>query len=178
MKRIFIFLFLINVYFTPHAQNLVPKVIPALQSWKSTKGIYTVPEKGFIYVNKKDSCLLYNTAKTLSEDLKCMFGYDYKVTVSENKREAKSILLSLNEDISSHGEESYKIDINKRVEITAPHTKGVFWGTRTLLQMIYNQPNGLQKGCAIDFPRYKARGFMLDAGRKFFSMDFLKGRLY
>lgn len=174
MKRIFIFLFLINVYFTPHAQNLVPKVIPALQSWKSTKGIYTVPEKGFIYVNKKDSCLLYNTAKTLSEDLKCMFGYDYKVTVSENKREAKSILLSLNEDISSHGEESYKIDINKRVEITAPHTKGVFWGTRTLLQMIYNQPNGLQKGCAIDFPRYKARGFMLDAGRKFFSMDFLK----
>lgn len=66
------------------------------------------------------------------------------------------------------------MDIRSHVSLGASAPKGVFWGTRTLLQMLYNQPEGLQKGKTADFPAYAHRGFMLDTGRKFFSMDFLE----
>lgn len=40
--------------------------------------------------------------------------------------------------------------------------------------MIHNQPEGLMKGRATDFPLYPNRGFMIDVGRKFFTMDYLR----
>ena len=52
--------------------------------------------------------------------------------------------------------------------------KGVFWGTRTLLQMLYKQQGKISKGTARDFPLFPNRGFMIDAGRKFFTLDYLK----
>ena len=72
------------------------------------------------------------------------------------------------------GDEGYRMDIRNGVTIEAPTSKGVFWGTRTLLQMIHNQPEGLMKGLATDFPLYPNRGFMIDVARKFFTMDYLR----
>lgn len=40
--------------------------------------------------------------------------------------------------------------------------------------MLHNQPDGLQKGHALDYPSYRWRGFMIDAGRKYFSLDYLR----
>lgn len=40
--------------------------------------------------------------------------------------------------------------------------------------MIHNQPEGLMRGQAIDFPLYPNRGFMIDVARKFFTMDYLR----
>lgn len=72
------------------------------------------------------------------------------------------------------GEESYELDIRNHVTIEASTVKGVFWGTRTLLQMIHNQPFGLMKGKALDYPQYAHRGLMIDVARKFFTMDYLQ----
>lgn len=101
-----------------------------------------------------------------------MFGWDYRVVTG--KKEKGAVCLALGKPDKTLGEEGYRMDVRSEVTIEAPTSKGVFWGTRTLLQMIHNQPEGLMKGRATDFPLYPNRGFMIDVARKFFTMDFLR----
>lgn len=73
-------------------------------------------------------------------------------------------------------EEGYELEIaNGRVFIGGTGARGMFWGTRTLLQQI-----ALARGSDIapsrftDAPAYPTRGYMLDAGRKWYAPSFLK----
>lgn len=149
----------------------VPKVVPALKEWRSSKGSFKMPSKGSISVGG-DSALV-STARILAEDLKAMFGYDYSV-VSTNKKGVATVTLALEPADTLNGVESYRLKVGKNVTITAPTQTGVMWGTRTLLQMVHTSEGVLAKGSAVDWPDFPSRGFMLDAGRKFFTMDFLR----
>ena len=107
-----------------------------------------------------------------------MFGWDYRVVTG--KKEKGAVCLALGKPDKTLGEEGYRMDVRSEVTIEAPTSKGVFWGTRTLLQMIHNQPEGLMKGRATDFPLYPNRGFMIDVARndngfvQFFDNDWNK----
>ncbi len=73
------------------------------------------------------------------------------------------------------GKEGYDIRISDRVVVTAPQPIGVYWATRTLLQMADQTENQtLPRGEIRDFPDYALRGFMLDCGRKFIPLAFLQ----
>ncbi|WP_304239793.1 family 20 glycosylhydrolase [Phocaeicola plebeius] len=150
----------------------VPQVIPALQQWKSAKGKLVLPEKGKVIISPDEAKELKEGAEILVQDLKDMFGWDYRVVTG--KKEKGAVCLALGKPDKTLGEEGYRMDVWSEVTIEAPTSKGVFWGTRTLLQMIHNQPEGLMKGRATDFPLYPNRGFMIDVARKFFTMDFLR----
>ena len=150
----------------------VPQVIPALQQWKSAKGKLVLPETGKVIVSSDEENELKGEAEILVQDLKEMFGWEYSVVVG--KKEKGTVYLNLGKPDKTLGEEGYRMNIQGEVTIEAPTSKGVFWGTRTLLQMIHNQPEGLMKGRATDFPLYPNRGFMIDVGRKFFTMDYLR----
>lgn len=51
----------------------------------------------------------------------------------------------------------------------------MFWGTRTLLQqLLIANGSSLQLGRVIDAPVCATRGYMLDAGRKWYTAGFLK----
>lgn len=153
-----------------------PQVIPALQHWKDAGGRLQMPAQGSIGITRTDSARLYSTAVTLAADLKTMFGYGYRVTVADNLRDTdiRMTLASAQTDRKETQEEGYVLRIGRHVTITGGGQTGAFWATRSLLQMMHNQPEGLQKGTATDYPAYSSRGFMLDVGRKFFSMEFLK----
>ena len=56
--------------------------------------------------------------------------------------------------------------------IRARTADGVFYATRTLLQLARQGP--LPAGRAVDWPRYPERGMMLDIGRKHFSVAWLE----
>lgn len=172
MKRLYLAISLLLVCLSTFGGENWPKVIPALQKWESAKGFLLLKEKGTIYVSEEDKDQLEWCASQLAEDIKEMFGWQYSVEVGRPSKNA--IILSLDDSAVKQGEESYEMKISDNVTIKASDKKGVFWGTRTLLQMICNQPSGLQKGKAIDYPEYPSRGFMIDVGRKFFSLNFLK----
>lgn len=150
----------------------VPQVIPALQQWKSAKGRLVLPESGKVIVSSDEEEALKQSAEILVQDLKTMFGWDYRVVTG--KKEKGAVFLTLGKSDEALGDEGYRMGIRSEVTIEAPTPKGVFWGTRTLLQMIHNQPEGLMKGQATDFPLYPNRGFMIDVARKFFTMDYLR----
>lgn len=172
MKRLYLAISFLLVCLSTFGGENWPKVIPALQKWESAKGFLLLKEKGTIYVSEEDKDQLEWCASQLAEDIKEMFGWQYSVEVGRPSKNA--IILSLDDSAVKQGEESYEMKISDNVTIKASDKKGVFWGTRTLLQMICNQPSGLQKGKAIDYPEYSSRGFMIDVGRKFFSLNFLK----
>lgn len=66
------------------------------------------------------------------------------------------------------------MNIGRNATLSAPTAKGVFWGTRSLLQILNNEQGALPKGVARDFPLFPNRGFMLDVARKFFTIDYLR----
>ena len=156
-------------------QNPCPQVIPAIQEWAGGKGTLLLPAQGNIVINASDEKLLTATATLLANDLKKLLGWEY--TVRTGKAKKNDIYLSLSLPDNQLGEEGYSMGIHQKVSIEAPTAKGVFWGTRTLLQMLYKQQTKLQKGTIRDWPQFPNRGFMLDVGRKFFTLDYLKQQI-
>lgn len=169
-KQISILCILLLLGMVTNAQVNIPQVIPSLQNWKAGKGKLELPETGKIIVAPETESLLKETAEIVAKDLKDMFGWNYQVI--SGKPEKYSIYLSLRN--SPLKEEGYEMDINNRVTIEASTVKGVFWGTRTLLQMLHNQPSGIMQGQTSDYPQYSHRGMMIDVARKFFTIDYLR----
>lgn len=73
-------------------------------------------------------------------------------------------------------EEGYEIEVtNRTVYIGGKGARGMFWGTRTLMQQaLIANGSSLPAGRTVDAPAYATRGYMLDAGRKWYTPEFLK----
>ena len=103
-----------------------------------------------------------------------------KLTTSSNKNETTkehAINLVLNNEIA---EEGYTlVSNNKQINITGGSEKGVFYGIQSLHKAlpIINDDNflpAIPAGEIEDAPRFEYRGFMIDVGRHFFELDYLK----
>lgn len=172
MKRILFFIILFCISLSAIAQESCPQVIPALQQWRGTGGTLSLPVRGSIVIRTTDEAALESTARILISDLKELMGWDY--TLRTGKPRKNDICLSLTPPDEELGEEGYVLDFSGYACIKAPAVKGVFWGTRSLLQILFNHQGTLPKGIARDYPQFPNRGFMLDVARKFFTMDYLK----
>lgn len=145
--------------------NEKPFVVPELTQWHGATG--TMKPSGRIVVTNKK---LMKTAQDLKRDYSLLFGDE--MTVTTTKASDGDIVLAMKQD-KSLGKEGYRLSIGKKCQVTATSATAVFWATRTLLQMLQTQ-NGLPCGEAVDVPQYGMRGFMLDVGRKFFPISYLK----
>ena len=151
------------------AQNAKPFVIPELKEWKGSNGEFVLNEQTRI-VYPKNQPELQRIAQMVADDCKEMFNY--APAIAEGKGQKGDIILSLKKD-KKLGKEGYAINISDRISLSAPEAIGVYWGTRTLLQMA-EQGFALPKGEIRDFPDYEIRGFMIDCGRKFIPMHYLR----
>ena len=151
------------------AQNAKPFVIPELKEWKGGAGELTLNEQTRI-VYPKNQPELQRIAQMVADDCKEMFNYT--PTIAAGKGQKGDIILALKKD-KKLGKEGYAINISDRITLSAPEAVGVYWGTRTLLQMA-EQSFNFPKGEIRDFPDYEIRGFMIDCGRKFIPMHYLR----
>ncbi|GAB1197547.1 hypothetical protein APSETT444_006844 [Aspergillus pseudonomiae] len=73
-------------------------------------------------------------------------------------------------------EEGYTLQVQTgRVSIRGSGARGMWWGTRTLLQqLLIAHSHPIPSGEVVDAPSYPTRGFLLDAGRKWYSPSYLK----
>ena len=153
------------------AVNPKPFVIPELQEWKGSEGVFTPSSHSRIVYSPKNPDLK-RIAGAFAEDYNEMFGI--KPEVVAGKGEAGDFILAFRAD-KKLGKEGYTVKVTDRVSISAPEEIGVYWATRTLLQMSeQSAQHSLPKGVIRDFPEYPVRGFMLDCGRKFIPMAFLR----
>jgi len=86
---------------------------------------------------------------------------------------AATIILKLVDGIGSEG---YRLEVNRRVTITASTMKGLSWGAVTLLQAIEakNDRIVIPKMAIADHPSRPYRGLMVDVARRWHSIDVLK----
>lgn len=148
--------------------NAKPFVIPELTSWTGSTGTF-VPN-GRLILNSKDKGLK-EVARAFAEDYRLLVGKTLHITTGKARK--GDFVLGLSSD-KSLGEEGYKLNIGSSVLLTAHTAKGLYWGTRTLLQLSEQSENRtLPQGETTDIPRYALRGLLLDVGRKYIPMDYL-----
>ncbi|OPC54369.1 hypothetical protein BAY07_10700 [Elizabethkingia bruuniana] len=160
--------------YNDNGKNHKPFVIPSLREWYGRNGDFKLSSTAKIIVDTRDKEKLKNLASLLQKEIKDFSGLEPKIAYGKNEGTGNIYLSLLHQD-QSLGEEGYYCNIENNFEIFALQYQGLFWGTRTFLQLLEQQSKEriFPKGEIRDYPKYKVRGFVLDAGRKFFSLDFL-----
>ncbi len=155
--------------------NPAPSVIPSLREWQGSSGSFTMSSASRIIVDPSYALQLKETALVFQNDLLEVTGDTLPVITSISSRPG-DFFLSLRNSDPVIGNEGYLFKVGDSVVITANTSTGVFYGTRTALQILLQDPTRthIAEGTARDYPAYRERGFMLDVGRKFFSLRFLE----
>ncbi len=142
---------------TPEGANGKPAVIPDLLEWRGSIGKY---ELGESIICRECPEL----AAELAADIRDLLGRDMHVNHGGHSPIYLSLLPSDHETEASR--ENYSLHIRPEgVTIYATHPKGLYWGTRSLLQILKQGKGTAPCGIAHDLPRYAVRGFMLDVAR-------------
>ena len=153
---------------TPQTGHPKPQIIPELLQWKGEKDSYPLKETVTV-----DASGLGNpkAVKDFAADLEDILGRPVQLISGGEKADIS--FKALKE--GSLGKEGYQLTITPEgVTLAALTPKGQFWATRTLLQMLRQNPKSLPCGQAIDFPRYPVRGFMLDVARTPYPLSYIK----
>lgn len=151
---------------TAHAESSVkaqPSTVPAVKEWNAQQGTMNVLAISQVVV-VGENAQLSTLAKLVSEELKL---------TTKNVAGGVKVGLKIDTSISKNAE-AYELTIgDQSISITGASPAGVYYGTRTLQQML-QQSAELPKGTIKDAPLYPVRSVLLDVGRKFMPVDEVK----
>lgn len=96
---------------------------------------------------------------------------------TDTEGEDNTIVLSLDNTLSN--DEGYELSVSKeQISLKGKTEAGVFYGIQTLHKALPVTDGttlaAIPCGSVKDYPRFGYRGFMVDVGRHFFSVDYLK----
>lgn len=152
-----------------YAQQQKPFVIPELKEWKGETGFF-MPKQSVRIIYGAPG--LQKIARQFAADYKALFGV--LPEIAEGKPCKGDFFFTIKRDKKLE-KEGYDIVIGDYVKVSANEPVGVYWATRTLLQMGEQYKNGnLPKGHIRDWPDYGIRGLLIDCGRKFIPMNYLR----
>lgn len=174
LKKAFFVLLALTGSAVAFAQSSLLKVIPEVQSFTVSSGSFSPQNNISILVKKSNSDSLLSVANQLRDDLHTMFGTTATVAETElNTAPDNAILLRIS-DVKLKNTEAYNMSIAGGITVDGATRTGAFWATRTILQLFENHKTEIPRGVITDYPDYPSRGFMLDVGRKFFTIDYLR----
>lgn len=167
-KRILLLLSIaLSLCVSSFAINEKPFTIPEVKEWKGLDGSIALSGR-IIYKGLEEK----KVAQQLADDYQQLFGK--QLTLVQDKARKGDIVLRLKAE-KALGEEGYTMSIHDTPILSANHRKGLYWATRTLLQLLEQHPShALPRGEIRDTPDYPFRGVMLDCGRKYFPMSMLR----
>ena len=148
--------------------NEKPFVTPELTSWQGAEGRVVPSGRVILKGNVK---VLGPVVDRFMEDYRALTGQE--LTIAKGKAKAGDFVFAVNKQVK--GEETYKLQIGQQIHVEASALRGLAWGAQTLLQLTEQSADrSLPCGIAEDKPRYELRGFMLDCGRKYIPMAYLR----
>ena len=117
---------------------------------------------------------LAHTAHLLASYIKEVTGTEVKTGTEAGKN---CIVLGIDPDIAH--KDGYELNITSdQITVNGSTEAGVFYGAQTIHKALPitagKATASLPAGTVKDFPRFDYRGFMIDVGRHFFSVDYLK----
>lgn len=152
-------------------------VIPLPHEIVMVDGNSFVVEKDTRILYPEDNVLLERNAQFLAGYIEETTGRRLKVESGQGGNDENVIMLGL--DASIDNPEGYELTVSPdRVTIKGQAANGVFYGLQTLRKSVpaiaYGLDIILPAAVIKDAPRFAYRGMMLDVGRHFFSVDFVK----
>ncbi|KKO52923.1 discoidin domain-containing protein [Paenibacillus sp. DMB20] len=154
-------------------RNAEPEVIPSLREWYGGSGDYTLTADSRIVVRPEDEGVLRKAAELTREDLIDLTGLELEIVYGQPK--AGDLYLAIDPSLAWLGKEGNVFKVDDYVSIASVSPTGAFFGTRTALQIIKQHPDRtIPRGEARDYPKYEKRGLMIDVGRKFYTIDFMR----
>jgi len=149
--------------------NIIPK--PEQVTMPASAGTFTITSSTVIVANK----VTKNSADFLNDYLQEVYGFRLKI--SDSKPAANTInLLVVTPTHTTEG--AYDLDVTSNgVNVRGQNAEGTFYGMQSLIQLL---PAAKSNSLAIPFvtihdqPRFQYRGLMLDCGRHFFPVPFIK----
>lgn len=124
-------------------------------------------------------------AELLANQLRSATGYKFPITIRKKSIAPNAICLRVNSSVEGNSEEGYLLHVTaNHADIEGLAPAGVFYGTQTFLQLLpasvfsLAATSGEKWLCPcveiVDQPRFRWRGFMLDASRHFFTKPEIK----
>lgn len=172
--RILPVLFLLTLSSASFAQiNIIPK--PVSVKLPKVAGKFTLTNKTKIVLLGSG---LERTAQYLKDYMQTFYGLSLEISQDDGGQNA----IELNYDRMDKGTGAYNMMVSKKgVYIGGDNETGVFYGVQSLIQLL-PVPVNAAGNIALqvpfvditDYPRFAYRGLMLDAGRHFFSVDYVK----
>ncbi|RVU20923.1 hypothetical protein EOT10_26685 [Streptomyces antnestii] len=149
-----------------------PTVLPAVQRFDAGTVAKEIVPATRIVLHPDSAASLRSAAEVLAEELVAE-GHLSRAPQVVLSRDTKphDIVLKLGAVDQVDNPEAYSIVTDQTVTVTAPTAAGVFWGTRTLVQVLRS---GMPVGRIVDWPTLSERSLMLDIGRKYFTPDWIK----
>ncbi|MFE5256860.1 family 20 glycosylhydrolase [Streptomyces coelicoflavus] len=161
----------------PKAANPAPAVVPSLQEWRGGLGDWRLTRHSRVVVPPAGTDELTATARTFASDLSALAGRG--IPVAEGVPRRGDVFLTTRTKDRALGQEGYRLTSASALTIEAPTPTGVFYGTQTVQQILKADPgrSRVPRGTARDWPRTGQRAQMLDVGRKFFPVSYLKSQI-
>ncbi|MDO3627520.1 family 20 glycosylhydrolase [Mucilaginibacter sp. BT774] len=179
MKKIISYVtlfFLMQSALHAQANDVAPNIIPAVRQWRAGRGYFIISAS--TEFRFRSSVATQRTITLFREDLNTLQGRkQHARTKLKGAKNYIVIKITPEHQASQVQKESYQLEIKPgRIIIKANDDAGVFYATRTLLQLIEQGVDKRTIPCYTisDTPAYRFRGFMLDVGRKFFPISQLK----
>ncbi|MEU1490778.1 family 20 glycosylhydrolase [Streptomyces sp. NPDC005776] len=129
-----------------------PEVLPSLRQWQPGEGEFTLTHRARIVLDG------VREQRTTADAARFAGELAGKAPVSRGKARPGDIVLRQDPSLKGAlGAEGYRLDVGDRVTVTAATSAGVFYGSRTVLQLL-NDDGRAARGSATDVPAYRERG--------------------
>ncbi|NGN63790.1 family 20 glycosylhydrolase [Streptomyces sp. A7024] len=157
------------------AASPAPVTVPAVRHWEAAAGTWELTPGSRIVVADR---ALTGVAEQLSGELADQEGVRPRIATGAAPR-PHDIALALGGKAPGDSPEGYELRLADAARISAADRRGVLYGTRTLLQALRTAktPHTVARGTIRDWPTQGSRGQMLDVGRRYFPVSYLKQQI-
>ena len=182
MKRTGLFLLACTLAFTVMAQRADYNIIPLPREVTTDTTQLQRIASGMGIAYDKSNAEVSRTAQFLQQWVKETTGIQLQLTPDDKKAQVKLLLNPKFKapEASQTASEAYTISVGKKgMELTAAEPAGLFRAAQTLRKSLPVLKDGaeaveLPYVQIADQPRFSYRGVLLDCGRHFFSVEFVK----
>ena len=182
MKRTGLFLLACTLAFTVMAQRADYNIIPLPREVTTDTTQLQRIASGMGIAYDKSNAEVSRTAQFLQQWVKEATGIQLQLTPDDKKAQVKLLLNPKFKapEASQTASEAYTISVGKKgIELTAAEPAGLFRAAQTLRKSLPVLKDGaeaveLPYVQIADQPRFSYRGVLLDCGRHFFSVEFVK----
>lgn len=154
------------------ADNPLANVIPAVRQWQAGSGFFNTDQCNVILDARYES-QLKAVVELFLDELQHVAPPLRNLTTAAQPVMGQ-LFVTLDPGPETIAPEGYILKINNTPTLRASTATGIYYGTRTLPQLLAQNPHELPHGTISDAPQYPIRSVLLDVGRKFIPYDELK----